>query len=288
MLTLLSSVVVPTITVVNHVVMIVAMTVTLVTIAMVGMTDTVRERTVTGMIVAIVGNNGLGRLLAAAKSKIVAPGLHLPGGIMMKEGLQGTMIGEVAMMTGEALTHITMTAAGMTRTDAGTIAAETRGKIVTRTGRGMPTGITVGRAEFGQVFRITSVCVVDPKWFPKRRSGLPPSRFASNRFLLYGKGVVYLELEGYPAIVYPPIFPHGLAHHRSWADPFVRVGGPPSSARRVTGWPQCEWTSISKSSLDRYGPLCVVRPTQERGLRLGSLRRLSELVEALTGQAGCL
>ena len=57
------------------------------------------------------------------------------------------MIGEVAMMTGEALTHITMTAAGMTRTDAGTIAAETRGKIVTRTGRGMPTGITVGRAE---------------------------------------------------------------------------------------------------------------------------------------------
>lgn len=152
MLSLLSSVLVLTIIVVNPVVMTVAMTVMLGTTAMPGTIGTVRERTATGMIVATAGNNGPGRPLAALKSKIVAPGLHLRGGNTMKKGLQGTMIGEVAMMTGEALTLITMTAAGMTRTDAGTIAAGTRGKIVTRTGRGMPTGITVGRAEFGHGF----------------------------------------------------------------------------------------------------------------------------------------
>lgn len=150
MLMFLCSVLVLTITVVSLVATIVAMTATLGMIVMLGTTGTVREMTATRMI-AVIAGNGPGRLLAAPKLKIVAPGLHLPGGTM-KEGLQGTMIGEVAMMTGEALTLITMTAAGMTRTDAGTTAAGTRGKIVSRTGRGMPTGITVGRAEFSHGF----------------------------------------------------------------------------------------------------------------------------------------
>ena len=149
-LILLSSVVVPMIIVVSLAAMIVAMTAMLGMIAMPGMTGTAREMIATGMI-AVTAGNGPGRLLAALKLKIVAPGLHLLGGNMRKEGLQGTMIGEVAIMTGEALT-LTMTAAGTTWTDAGTTAAATRGKIVTRTGRGMPTGITVGRAEFGHGF----------------------------------------------------------------------------------------------------------------------------------------
>ena len=131
----------------------------------------------------------------------------------MIKGLQGTMIGEVAMMTEEALT-LTMTVAGMTTTDAGTTAVGTRGKIATRTGpRGTPTGKADGRAEFGQWFPdIIRLRCGPRKGFRKAFWTCHLPRFASNRFLLYGKGVVSLELEGYPAIVYPPIFPHGLAH----------------------------------------------------------------------------
>lgn len=70
------------------------------------------------------GKNGLsvandqGRLLVAQITMIVAPGLHLPvGGIMKRENLQGTMItgGEAMMMTAESLIII-MTVAGMTLT----------------------------------------------------------------------------------------------------------------------------------------------------------------------------
>ena len=133
---------------------IVAMTVPLGTIGMLGTTAIVRTATemtgtvriVTGTTAATAGN-ALGRLLAVVKSMIVGPpGLHLRGGMMI-EGLQGTMIGGVAMMTGEALT-LTMTAAGTTWTDAGTTAAGKRGTIATMIGlRGMPTGIAAGRAE---------------------------------------------------------------------------------------------------------------------------------------------
>ena len=70
---------------------------------------------------------------------------------MMIEGLQGTMTGEVAMMTEEALI-LTMTAAGTT-TDAGMIAVGTRGTIATMTGpRGTPTGKADGHAEIGLWF----------------------------------------------------------------------------------------------------------------------------------------
>lgn len=62
--------------------------------------------------------NDQGHLLAALITMIVAPGLRLPvGGIMKRENLQGTMItgGEAMMMTAESLIII-MTAAGMTST----------------------------------------------------------------------------------------------------------------------------------------------------------------------------
>ena len=126
--------------------------VTIVTLGMIAPAMTVTAMTATaGMTVATAGN-APGRLLAAPKPMIVAPpGLHLPGGIMMIEGLQGTMTGEVAMMTEEALI-LTMTAAGTT-TDAGMIAVGTRGTIATMTGpRGTPTGKADGRAEIGLWF----------------------------------------------------------------------------------------------------------------------------------------
>lgn len=75
-------------------------------------------------VMTATGKNGLtvvndqSHLLVALNSMIVAPGLHLPvGGIMKRENLQGTMItgGEAMMMTAESLIII-MTAAGMTPT----------------------------------------------------------------------------------------------------------------------------------------------------------------------------
>jgi hypothetical protein len=62
--------------------------------------------------------NDLGHLLAVPMSMIVAPGLHLlVGGIMKRGNLQGTMITgrEAMMMTAESLIII-MTAAGMMST----------------------------------------------------------------------------------------------------------------------------------------------------------------------------
>ncbi|TFK94749.1 hypothetical protein K466DRAFT_593225 [Polyporus arcularius HHB13444] len=74
-----------------------------VTIVMLGTTATLGMTVTPGTTdppettVATAGN-APGRLLAAPKSMIVAPpGLHLPGGMMIK-GLQGTMTGEVPMM----------------------------------------------------------------------------------------------------------------------------------------------------------------------------------------------
>ncbi|KAH9857206.1 hypothetical protein C2E23DRAFT_881668 [Lenzites betulinus] len=99
---------------------------------------------VIGMTVAGIGP---GRLPAALKSMIVAPGLHLPGGMLRIEGLQGTMIGEAAMMTAEALTPI-MTAAGTIMTGVGTTVAGTRRTIATTKGLpGRPTETADGRAE---------------------------------------------------------------------------------------------------------------------------------------------
>ena len=107
---------------------------------------TVTLGTIVPATTAVTAGNALGRLVAVLKSMIVAPGLHLRGGNMMIEGLQGTMIDEADMMTEEALT-LTMTVAGMITTDAGTTVAGTNGTIVSRTGRGTPTGITDGLAE---------------------------------------------------------------------------------------------------------------------------------------------
>ena len=82
-----------------------------------------RAMTVTGKS-ALSGKNGLtvanvqGRLLVAMITMIVAPGLRLlVGGIMKRENLQGTMItgGEAMMMTAESLILI-MIVAGMTTT----------------------------------------------------------------------------------------------------------------------------------------------------------------------------
>lgn len=83
--------------------------------------------------------NGQNHLLAVPTTMIVAPGLHLlAGGIMKRENLQGTMIigGEV-MMTAKPLITI-MTAAGMITTigDATIVAAGARKKTIgTTTGR---------------------------------------------------------------------------------------------------------------------------------------------------------
>ncbi|KAI0780623.1 hypothetical protein BD413DRAFT_498702 [Trametes elegans] len=123
------------------------MPVTIVTVMIV--TETIA--TAPGMIVAIAGN-ALGRLLAALKSMIVAPGLHLLGGNMMTEGLQGR-----------------------TPTGVGTTVDGTRRTTATMIGpRGMPTGTTDGRAELAMVIRI-SVFVVDPEVFPQNRRGLDPA-----------------------------------------------------------------------------------------------------------------
>ena len=139
---------VPTIIVVSPVAMTVVTIVTGGTIATPGAT-TVTGMIVTKMTVATAGN-ALGRRLAALKPTIVAPGLHLPGGIWKIKGLQGTMIGGVAMMTEGALI-LPMTVAGTLKTGAGTTVDGTRGTIVTRTGLpGTPTGMVVGqRAEVG-------------------------------------------------------------------------------------------------------------------------------------------
>ena len=107
---------------------------------------TVIGRTVAGKSALPTLANGLGHPLVVPTMTIVAPGRLPPRGKMMKGGLQGTMIGEVAMMTEEALI-LTMTVAGMITTDSGTTVAGTNGTIVSRTGRGTPTGITDGLAE---------------------------------------------------------------------------------------------------------------------------------------------
>lgn len=87
----------------------------------------------------------IGRVLLPVVAKmIVAPG-HLPfGGISKIKGLQGTMIGGEAMMTGEVLTLI-MIVAGTT---AGMIAVATKSKNVSMTGLPDTTG-TAGGVEGG-------------------------------------------------------------------------------------------------------------------------------------------
>ena len=100
-LTVSNSVVAVTTTVGSLVVMIVGTTVTLgMTVVMI-----VTGMIATGTTVGLAGN-ALGRLPAVQKSMIVAPGLHLPGGMLMIEGLQGTMIDEDRMILGESLTLI--------------------------------------------------------------------------------------------------------------------------------------------------------------------------------------
>ena len=129
-------------TVVTIAVTSVGMTVTLVTIGTTG--TTAPGKIVTGMTAATAGN-APGRPLAAPKPMIAAPGLHLPGGITTKKGLQGTMTGGVAMITEGALI-LPMTVAGTLKTGAGTTVDGTRGTIVTRTGLpGTPTEMVVGR-----------------------------------------------------------------------------------------------------------------------------------------------
>ncbi|KAJ8483121.1 hypothetical protein ONZ51_g4909 [Trametes cubensis] len=140
-----------------------------------------RRMIATGTTVGLAGN-ALGRLPAVQKSMIVAPGLHLPGGMLMIEGLQGTMIDEADMMTEEALTLI-MTVAGMITTGVGTTVDGMRRTIATMTGpRGTPTGTTVGRAEETIVPRYS---LWTTKNLPQKASWTG-SRISSNMFLLYG------------------------------------------------------------------------------------------------------
>lgn len=90
--------------------------------------------------------SALGRHLAAQllNMMIVAPGLPQPGGIMMTEGLRGTMIDEV-MMTVEALTLI-MTVVG-TMTDVGTTEGVRTTVTTTEPPQDMQTVIVDGGAE---------------------------------------------------------------------------------------------------------------------------------------------
>lgn len=183
--------------------------VTIVTLGTIAPAMTVTAMTATaGMTVATAGN-APGRLLAAPKPMIVAPpGLHLPGGIMMIEGLQGTMTGEVAMMTEEALI-LTMTAAGTT-TDAGMIAVGTRGTIATMTGpRGTPTGKADGPAEIGLWFSgFHPFVVVAREMVSRMASWTCPSRFASNRFCCMEKESCISSSKDIPRSCNPPF--HGV------------------------------------------------------------------------------
>ena len=154
----------------------------------------------------------------------------------------------------------------------------------------MPTGITVGRAEFGQVFRITSVCVVDPKWFPKRRSGLPSFRFASNRFLLYGKRSRVSRARRISRHLVPPI---SLAR----PGPPRELGPAPFRPVRWISHVHNARLSLTSTILDlaqegiaglRSGFRWSYSMAQVLGLVSYSLRRLSEFVAAFTGLAGCL
>ncbi|KAG5645085.1 hypothetical protein DXG03_007176 [Asterophora parasitica] len=92
-----------------------------------------------------------GRLLAAHPLNMmnVAPGLHLPGGRVTIEGLQGTMItGAEDMMTAKALI-IMMTVAGMILIDAGTTEdAMRRMNATTRGPQGKQTGMEDGPVEW--------------------------------------------------------------------------------------------------------------------------------------------
>jgi hypothetical protein len=97
--------------------------------------------TATGMTVGMIDIvvNVLGPPLAEANMMIVAhPGLRLPGGRLMINGLQGTMItGAEAMMTAERLIII-MTAVGMIKIAAEMTEDATKKKNDTTTGhRGM-------------------------------------------------------------------------------------------------------------------------------------------------------
>jgi hypothetical protein len=98
----------------------------------------------TGKIAHLTAGTVPGRLLVA-KTIVAPPGLRPPGGRLMIEGLQGTMItGEEAMMIAEAL--IMLTDAGTILTDAGTIEDATR--RTSRIGpRGTQTEMAVGRVE---------------------------------------------------------------------------------------------------------------------------------------------
>jgi hypothetical protein len=117
-------------------------------------------------------SGAIGRVLLPVVAKmIVAPG-HLPlGGISKIKGLQGTMIDEGAMMTGEVLTLI-MIVAGTT---AGMIAVATKSKNVSTTGLPDTTG-TAGGVEGG--CRV----VVPSKMKGTERATGPPRRMRTSCF----------------------------------------------------------------------------------------------------------
>jgi hypothetical protein len=86
-------------------------------------------------------------LLAALTMTIVDPGLRPPGGRILIEGLQGTMItGEEAMMTADPLIII-MTVVGMIWTAVGTTEDVKRRTIDTTIGRDMQMVKVVGPVE---------------------------------------------------------------------------------------------------------------------------------------------
>jgi len=112
---------------------------------------TATEMTATGKIAHLTAGTVPGRLLVV--KKIVAPGLRPPGGRLMIEGLQGTMItGEEAMMIAEGL--IILTDAGTMPTDAGTIEDATRRRNASKRGpRGTQTEMADGAVEVVLGFR---------------------------------------------------------------------------------------------------------------------------------------
>jgi hypothetical protein len=111
---------------------------------------------ITGKTVRPTAGNALDlRLLVVLTSKNAAPGLRPPGGRLMIEGLQGTMITDAgAMMTAER--HLIF------MTDAGTILidAETTEGVKTRMNatkkglRGMRTEMAGGLVDFGPLVNL--------------------------------------------------------------------------------------------------------------------------------------
>jgi hypothetical protein len=153
--------------------------------------------TVTGMIAGTIdiAVNALGPPLAEVNMMIVAhPGLRLPGGRLMINGLQGTMItGAEAMMTAERLIII-MTAVGMIKIAAEMTKGATKKKNDTKKGRRGMLMAKDGRVErFLNEERVQEKRMASDRFFPFY-TGLP--RFGV--IVVYADRVLLLWLGNTP------------------------------------------------------------------------------------------